>query len=168
MDVDNVSYLNFFDCPPESFPWTEQRVEEIQHRRAAMSDSLLFDILLSLGGIPEPDTLFPPIDADSLRRLLQAIGNSRYDELKKECLVYMLLKAYPDGRAEVFREKRSVLPQFCSLAEAYWLLDSGLNIPVSFYWVVSSVTRLMSHRGQFPCCRIHASTATTPPKFFRP
>ncbi|KAJ6470120.1 nuclear pore complex assembly-domain-containing protein, partial [Mycena vitilis] len=121
--------LSYFDLSPEAFPWRDPRPQQIERRRAALADLLLFDILLTSGGISEPDTLYPPSDVDSFHRLLEAIQNSAYDALKRDCLVYFLLKWYQDGRDEKFRLERCIPPQFASLSDAYWHLDAGTNIP---------------------------------------
>ncbi|KAJ7666161.1 nuclear pore complex assembly-domain-containing protein [Mycena polygramma] len=121
--------LSYFDLSPEAFPWRDPRPQQIERRRAALADLLLFDILLTSGGISEPDTLYPPSDVDSFHRLLDAIQNSAYDALKRDCLVYFLLKWYQDGRDEKFRLERCIPPQFASLSDAYWHLDAGTNVP---------------------------------------
>ncbi|KAI0754412.1 nuclear pore complex assembly-domain-containing protein [Daedaleopsis nitida] len=121
-------YLQYFDLTPAHFPWRAPRPREIEERRARMSDLLIFDVLLSSGGIRQPHTLFPPADPEALERLLEAITHSNYDGLKKDCLVYFLLKWHQDGREEDFKYKRCILPQFAALADAYWHLDSGINI----------------------------------------
>lgn len=95
-----------------------------------MSDLLIFDILLSSGGIRQPDTLWPPTDPESFHRLLDAIEDSSYDALKKDCLIYFLLKWHQDGREERFREDRCIPPQFAMLSDAYWHLDSGIHVEV--------------------------------------
>ncbi|TFY80367.1 hypothetical protein EWM64_g3644 [Hericium alpestre] len=133
MDVDAPqsdpgNLLALFDLTPEGFPWREPRAHEIETRRARMSDLLIFDILLASGGIREPDTLWPPADVASLRRLLDAIQSSSYDALKKDCLIYFLLKWHQDGREEAFKEERCIPPQFSALSDAYWHLDSGINV----------------------------------------
>ena len=56
-----------------------------------MSDLLIFDILLSSGGIRQPHTLYPPADRTGLERLLDAIAHCTFDALKKDC----------DGREEL-------------------------------------------------------------------
>ena len=124
-------FLQYFDLTPAHFPWRAPRPRQIEERRAHMSDLLIFDILLSSGGIRQPHTLFPPSDTEALQALLDAIANSTYDKLKKDCLVYFLLKWHQDGREEDFKFKRCILPQFAALADAYWHLDSGINIAVS-------------------------------------
>ncbi|KAJ7598984.1 nuclear pore complex assembly-domain-containing protein [Mycena floridula] len=122
------SLLSYFDVSATGFPWSATAVEEIEKRRALLGDTLLFDTLLSLGGIRQPDSLYPPVDVESLERLLEAIESSQYDVLKKECLVYFLLKWHMDGREVRFQQERCILPQFSALADAYWHLDSGNNV----------------------------------------
>ncbi|KAJ6588924.1 nuclear pore complex assembly-domain-containing protein [Mycena capillaripes] len=123
-----AAVLSYFDLSPDAFPWRDPRPQQIERRRAALSDLLLFDILLTSGGIREPDTLYPPVDTDSFHRLLEAIHTSTYDALKRDCLVYFLLKWYQDGREEKFRLEKCIPPQFASLSDAYWHLDSGTNV----------------------------------------
>ncbi|KAF9010001.1 nuclear pore complex assembly-domain-containing protein [Cyathus striatus] len=103
-------------------------MEVIEHRRALLSDQLLFDILLSSGGIRVPDLIYPPRDEEGLQRLLDSIAQSQYDSLKKDCLVYFLLKWHQDGREERFKANRCIPPQFAALADAYWYLDSGVQV----------------------------------------
>ncbi|KAJ3837770.1 nuclear pore complex assembly-domain-containing protein [Lentinula raphanica] len=131
MDVDSSDTLAYFDVTDELFPWHNARVQEIERRRAMLDDTLLYDIMLSLGGIQITDTLYPPLDAPGLHRLLNAIAESTYDALKKDCLVYFLLKWYKDGRERKFQRDRLIPPQFARLAEAYWYLDAAVNIPIA-------------------------------------
>jgi len=95
-----------------------------------MDDTLIFDILLTSGGIGDTYVLYPPESPETLERLLDAIECSDYDSLKKDCLVYFLLKWHPDGRERTFQEQRCIPPQFVALADAYWHLDTGINVPV--------------------------------------
>lgn len=103
-----------------------------------MSDLLIFDVLLIRGGIRNPDMLFPPTDWTVLRKLLDAIDESVYDILKKDCLVYILLKwAWDMDSKETnpgwdvrYLQDRCVPPQFAALADAYWLLDTGTHLSV--------------------------------------
>lgn len=97
-----------------------------------LDDLLLFDVLLRSGGVRSPDVLYPPRDEPSLIRLLDALENSNYDALKKDCLIYFLLKWHQDGREDKFAMQRCIPPQFCALADAYWHLDSGINLSVRF------------------------------------
>ncbi|EIW78486.1 hypothetical protein CONPUDRAFT_167488, partial [Coniophora puteana RWD-64-598 SS2] len=119
-----VEWLALFQ-PQNVLPW---RVHDVEDRRARMTDVLLFDVLLIRGGIHQPDLVYPPRDADGLARLLEAIHHSTYDSLKKDCLVYILLKWYQDGRETPFYEQKCIPPQFSLLADAYWYLDAGVNV----------------------------------------
>ncbi|KAJ3980050.1 nuclear pore complex assembly-domain-containing protein [Lentinula detonsa] len=131
MDVDSTNLISYFDVTDDLFPWHNARVQEIEQRRAMLDDTLLYDIMLTLGGIRESDTLYPPIDVPGLHRLLNGISESTYDALKKDCLVYFLLKWYGDGRERKFQRDRLIPPQFAQLAEAYWCLDAAVNVPMA-------------------------------------
>ncbi|KAK7437878.1 hypothetical protein VKT23_007691 [Stygiomarasmius scandens] len=128
MDVDSPYHQYFDFANSDNFPWRDPRPTEIEQRRALLSDVLLYDLLLQCGGVREPDIMYPPHDTSSLDRLLEAITTSTYDTLKKDCLVYYLLKWYMDGREARFQLDRCISPQFAKLADAYWCLDSGLNV----------------------------------------
>jgi hypothetical protein len=122
--------LTLFDCSPENFPWRQPIASEIQNRRAQMSNQLIFDLLLSSAGIQQPETLFPPVDEAELDRLLVAISESEFDDLKKNSLLYWLLKWHNDGREDIFQAEKSIPPQFVILADVYWLLDTGHDLNV--------------------------------------
>ena len=132
-------YLQYFDLSPANFPWRAPRPQEIQMRRALMSDMLIFDILLGTGGITDPVFFYPPPTPDSLEGLLRLISLTKYDVLKRDCLVYFLLKWHQDGREEDFKIRKCIPPQFSALADAYWHLDSGINVAVR----VRCVTELL-------------------------
>jgi hypothetical protein len=67
----------------------------------------------------------------SLERLLDAITNSEYDELKKNSLIYWLLKWHHDGRDTTFQLEKCIPPHFVTLADAYWSVDTGRDLAVS-------------------------------------
>lgn len=123
-------YMQYFDVTLANFPWRDPRPREIEMRRAHMSDQLLFDILLASGQIRQPDAVYPPSSPEALQNLLNAIATCSYDTLKRDCLVYFLLKWHQDGREEEFKLKRCIPPQFSGLADAYWHLDSGIHVAV--------------------------------------
>lgn len=70
---------------------------------------------------------YPPHDVEGLENLLDAIENSTYDVLKRDCLVYYLLKWHKDGREVHFQMNRCIPPQFALLADAYFYLDTGVK-----------------------------------------
>jgi len=134
------SAISYFTITADHFPWRTPTPDIIESRRVALSDRLIFDILLASGGVPNPDTLYPPTDAETLQRLLDTIASSTYDTLKKDCLVFFLLKWHRDGREERFARERGIPPQFGMLAEAYWLLDVGVDLSVCIRFVLFYLT----------------------------
>ncbi len=108
-----------------------------------MADQLIFDILLSSGGIRNPSEIYPPRDEKQLRTLLERIEETTYDGMKIDCLIYFLLKWHKDGRDATFASDHCIPPQFIALADAYWYLDSGEDVPVSVHRF-ASVCLLMS------------------------
>ena len=128
---DEYNFIVYFDCSEEAFPWTADVVQGVEQRRVLMTDRLLFDHLLFQGGIQHPEVFYPPRDAKALQRLLDTIEETSYDALKKDGLVYFLLKWHRDGRETVFAQQRCIPPQFIALADAYWYLDSGEEVDVS-------------------------------------
>lgn len=114
-----------------------------------MSDTLIFDVLLSKGGIRHADSLYPPASVDGLERLLEAICNCTYDAVKQDSLIYFLLKWHQDGREMDFSESRCIQPQFVILADAYWHLDTGINVEVS------GLMYLRCLRHPLPLCPCH-------------
>lgn len=162
------NWLLLFGTPHE-FPWSTSRSAEIESRRAQMTDVLIFDVLLIRGGIRQPDMLYPPTDLHSLRRLLEVINGSSYDSLKKDCLVYILLKWFQDGREAAYAEEKCIPSQFVSLADAYWHLDTGIHVEVCRHiWYHGFVEPYdVWYRKQFQYCQMQGSTGTTPQKSCR-
>jgi hypothetical protein len=123
--------VSYFELSQEHFAWNETRVDDIQMRRHAMSGQLFFDILLSLGGVEDPTELYPPTGTAELKRLLEAIENLSFDSMKRDCVVYYLLKWQGDGREKGYAQKNCISPHYVALADAYWHLDSGVDTGVS-------------------------------------
>ncbi|KAL6302993.1 nuclear pore complex assembly-domain-containing protein [Sparassis latifolia] len=130
MEVDETAdgLLTLFDITLENFPWRPPVPQEIEARRVQLADVLIFDILLASGGIRHASILYPPADAHALQRLLDAIVSSTYDALKQDCLIYFLLRWHRDGREQQFMKDRCISPQFVALADAYWYLDTGIDV----------------------------------------
>lgn len=123
--------IALFDVTPEQFPWRSPRPNEILSRRSLLSNELFFDILLELGGIEDPHFLYPPTDTSSLQRLLDAIDASSYDSMKRNCLVYYLLRWHGDGRESKYADRKCISPHYVAITDAYWHLDTGINLGVS-------------------------------------
>ena len=119
--------------------------------------------MLSSGGILEPATLYPPADVASLSALLHAIENSTYDRLKKDSLVYFLLKWHQDGREAKFADERCISPQFCALCDAYWHLDTGWNVEVRtrVHREEHGSKHTFNYRELSPSSQTHGLTKTT-------
>ena len=104
-----------------------------------MSGTLFFDILLQPGGILDPPSVYPPEDAHALKNLLDAIENASYDDMKRNCLIYYLLKQGQDGRETGYVSEKMISPHYVAIADAYWFLDMGLKLDVRDTFIVSGV-----------------------------
>ncbi len=135
MSSEAEDYCKYFDLDEARFAFRGSRPQEIEVRRAHMLDVLIFDILLISGGVRHPDTLYPPRTPEDLKRLLEAISHSQFDGLKKDCLVYFLLKWHQDYREDSFVKDRVIPAQFAALSDAYWHLDTGIHIEVRGFLV---------------------------------
>ena len=133
----NDDFLSWFELSPESFPWREPIPRNVEVRRALMSDVLIFDILLSSGGIRNPESVYPPTDVDSVRSLLEQIETSTYDRLKKDCLVYFLLKWYQDGEKIGFRRR-----------DVYHLSSQRLRVLIGIWTLGSTYLYVLCSRSR--------------------
>lgn len=115
----------------DEMPWNSTLRGKIVARRAAMSGELFFDELLRLGGCEDPASIYPPHNMLSLTVLIDAILALSYDSMKRECLVYYLLKQLQEGKEVPFGEERAISPHYLAITDAYWELDSGINLDVS-------------------------------------
>ena len=91
---------------------------------------MFFVILLGLGGISDAPSFYPPANVTELEALLREIRGARYDDMKRDCLIYYLLKQGCDGREVGYAREKVISPHYIALADAYWWLDSGLNLDV--------------------------------------
>ncbi|WVQ98811.1 hypothetical protein IAU59_005942 [Kwoniella sp. CBS 9459] len=87
-----TTILRHFDLADT--PWTELTSPLIEDRRKrSPGGRLFFDRLLELTGLDGP-SLYPPNTPAALRRLLHSIHSCPFDRLKRDCLLYYLLKDY--------------------------------------------------------------------------
>ncbi|KAI9623119.1 hypothetical protein KEM48_009548 [Puccinia striiformis f. sp. tritici PST-130] len=84
--------------------------KRLRSRDETIDGMLFFDRLMKLGSIPNFKDLFPPPHPSRLRQLLDSIDACGFDLLKKNCLVYYLLKEYGDGRETRFAIDRLIHP----------------------------------------------------------
>lgn len=107
------------------FPFTHETRDAIFARRVAMSDELVFDLLLEQASIASPQSLYPPDSVESLLDLLDAIADCPWDTLKKSCLQFYLLSHVSSDSAAEHATACALPPQFVHLAQACFLLDAG-------------------------------------------
>ncbi|OCF45444.1 hypothetical protein I317_00690 [Kwoniella heveanensis CBS 569] len=87
-----TTILRHFDLADT--PWTDLTSPVIEdRRRRSPGGRLFFDRLLELTGLDGP-ALYPPNTPAALRRLLHSIHSCPFDRLKRDCLLYYLLKDY--------------------------------------------------------------------------
>lgn len=130
----------WFDVTPEQlengtadllFPFSSDVTESIRTRRLALDGTLFFDELLILAGLGEAaDSYFPPSSPHDLAALLSEIDRcDAWEQLRKDCLCYYLLKFWreEDGenRAARYKSSRLIPNGFAILADAYFYLDEG-------------------------------------------
>lgn len=95
-----------------------------------MSGELFFDILLRLGGKENAIELYPPTNYAELCRLINEVDSTSYDQMKRDCLIYYLLRWQMDGTEETYIVDKMIPGQYVVLADAYWHLDSDITLEV--------------------------------------
>lgn len=134
--------------------WTPENVERVRTRRAAMSGTLFFDILLTLGGIHNANLIFPPTNKDEYSILLDAIFASSYDNMKRDCLIYYLLKYLMNTSEVAFASQQMLTQHYASIADAYWFLDNGYNLDVrSIFFIQLYILLIAMIRMLSPICQ---------------
>ena len=81
---------------------------------------------MQMGGVENTADLYPPTDVLSLHELLLAVHRATYDSMKKDCLIYYLLKWHGDGRELTYAEKHCISPHYAAIANAYCALVLGM------------------------------------------
>ncbi|WAQ81833.1 hypothetical protein PtA15_2A145 [Puccinia triticina] len=95
----------------------------LRSREETIDGMLFFDRLMKIGSVPNFKDLFPPSHPSRLRHLLDSIDACDFDLLKKNCLVYYLLKEYGDGRENRFAIDRIIPSHFTRGLDGIWALD---------------------------------------------
>ncbi|KAA1138686.1 hypothetical protein PGTUg99_034576 [Puccinia graminis f. sp. tritici] len=134
--------------------------KRLRSREETIDGMLFFDRLMKLGSIPNFKDLFPPPHPSRLRQLLDSIDACSFDLLKKNCLVYYLLKEYGDGRENRFAIDRLIPSHFSRGLDGLWALDHS-------QW--QSAIRSMSDPTVTPdfLPEIIRTLATQPPLYLR-
>ena len=81
--------------------------------------------MLEAARVPNYEHYYPPKDAYTFKKLCHAIWSAEWDTMRKDCIIYYLLKWWGDGREVKFRKTKCIPPQFSALADAYYSLDIG-------------------------------------------
>lgn len=69
--------------------------------------------------------MYPPHTPDAFVALQDAINNSEFDDVKRNCLLYYLLKAWNDNRSALFAQAKAIPRQYVILSDGYYHLDTG-------------------------------------------
>ncbi|KNZ62202.1 hypothetical protein VP01_12g3 [Puccinia sorghi] len=96
---------------------------KLRSRQETIDGLLFFDRLMKIANIPNFNLLFPPTHPSRLRHLLDSIEACHFDLLKKNCLVYYLLKEYRDSRETRFAIDRLIPSHFSRGLDGLWALD---------------------------------------------
>ncbi|KAG8901909.1 hypothetical protein FRB99_005012 [Tulasnella sp. 403] len=114
----------YFDLSPNRFPWTPDLCQHIEERRHQLQGDLFIDSLLRIAGV-DAHALYPPHDTNTFHALYDAIQNCSFDDVKKNCLLYYLLKTWQNESAEDFAHLKAIPLQFVILSDGYYHLDAG-------------------------------------------
>ncbi|EGG12462.1 uncharacterized protein MELLADRAFT_101638 [Melampsora larici-populina 98AG31] len=87
---------------------------------------LFFDRLLLLASISNHKKLYPPTNLNVLKSLLDSIDTCPFDSLKKNCLIYYLLKEYGDKREDAFASDKLIPSHFTTGIDGLWALDHSM------------------------------------------
>ncbi|KAG8807143.1 hypothetical protein FRC17_004629, partial [Serendipita sp. 399] len=137
--------LKHFDLSPAAYPFDEQRIRKIEHRREQLEGQLFFDYMLDQAGIAQPAKVFPPKSVKVFKYLVEEILNSEWPSLddysqetvkshvrvKRTCLIYYLLAWWGTERSGSYADDQRLSNQFAELTYAYFNLDNGNAVSVT-------------------------------------
>ena len=96
---------------------------EIEYVRNTMGGELFFDRLLGCFGIDDT-AFYPPKSKSQLEKLIDAVtSNADFDNLRKNCTIYYLLKDRSPASASQYGERTVMPDSFRKLMDGYWALD---------------------------------------------
>ncbi len=115
--------MSLFDLSQQVSPWTAPFLNRVESRRHALQSPLFIDDLLSLASVP---ISYPPTSPDEFHALYDAIQDSpTFETVKRDSLVYYLLKAWGDEREKDFARMRTLPEAYRIVTDGYWAMDSG-------------------------------------------
>nr|CAG8634342.1 13670_t:CDS:2 [Entrophospora candida] len=122
-----------------NFPFNNTTIiDGILQRRAIMDNELIIDLLLKFVSID--NSLYPPHGKDELKALFDAIySDIEIDALRKNCLMYYILKFWRSDKHQSFATTYLILPNFVNLMDGYWSLDNGYYSEASLFLTDPSV-----------------------------
>ncbi|KAK9468984.1 nuclear pore complex assembly-domain-containing protein [Lipomyces arxii] len=108
--------------PDEEFPYNDEYNNTINNQRTKLDGKLFFDLLSSdIADVQNVVTMYPPSNKQGLIELHEEIAFSGADTLKKQCLIYYILKDFTSTTAsEEYAES-------CPLPPAYKYLLDGIH-----------------------------------------
>lgn len=117
----------------DNFPFTPERVSDIEHRRRKMDNQLFIDVLLE--ELPNEDNQpiprFPPRNTKEALQFAKYVLQFDMKDFMADCYILYLLAWYGDDRHIEFCETRRIPSAFAEQMYAYFFFDSG-EIVVSF------------------------------------
>ncbi|KAJ2233577.1 hypothetical protein GGI13_008768, partial [Coemansia sp. RSA 455] len=140
---------------------TPVRTALVEQRRR-MDGELFIDLLLRMAGISgtKPSSAYPPRTPAALQALIERVGSSDLDDLKRHCLAYYLILDQSAGalvpahglysecsadlaaasvEAAKYARDRLVPRHFEYLMRGYWLMDHGQTATSISYFADPSV-----------------------------
>lgn len=113
----------WFECKPENFPYLAEVSEGIEKQRRVFG--LFFDRLLTVMGLKESISSYPPASFNDLSALVKQIMAVDSDDLKKNCLIYYLIRdrSHSSNQHEMFAQRTAIPSNYKHLIDAYWSLD---------------------------------------------
>ncbi|KAI9593087.1 nuclear pore complex assembly-domain-containing protein [Syncephalis fuscata] len=105
------------------FPYDNKTKKNITAARKLFGGHLCIDRLLTFAGV-EIGSLYPPSNEGQLKKLICAIYECDLDQIKKDSIVYYLIRECQDNTIiNSFIQSRSIPLPYQQAITGYWLLD---------------------------------------------
>lgn len=123
-----LEYTEIFSTSAKDFIYKTKVIHEKNSLRRSHSNVLFFDLILEqIANIPTEEIkgLYPPHSSADLQQLYKRIRDLDIDGLKKDCILYYLVKDGKNPTRESAYVKESALPEnFRHLMDGYHALDN--------------------------------------------